>query len=205
MSKKKYIVYGVIVGILAIIAFVWFTGIAGATFIIPDQCVNKPGYQASVPDGYHQGHAQFSHWCFKDKEPEVTPTPEWDGKQGTATTFAGSSTETPRCGDGSTSQVVANAHVVRNGSYATVNFFITEGDSANLYWKVVTSNDWQNAVSNLKPNEDKFVTYTVNDLNPDLGYSFGIQQKSGCGGGLITSVIVDPPANGKIFRVSYFE
>lgn len=137
-------------------------------------------------------------------EPTVTPTPCTENC-GNPPTFQGSTTEAPVCSDGSTTQLPANSHVIRSGSNATVNFFMTEGDSANIYWRVVGSSDWQNAVSDVKPNSDKFVSYTIHDLNPALGYDFGIQQKQGCGGGqLVTAVVVDGPKN-RLFTFTYWE
>lgn len=136
----------------------------------------------------------------KSCAPTPTPTPE----PGTPPTFA-EKEGTPVCSDLSTSKLVANFHVIRNGSSATANFFLTEGNHANLFYKVNGSATWQYAVSNLQPNSDKFVSYTVNDLDPNLGYTFGAQQTVGCGTGEIaTSVVVDPPANGKVFKFSYW-
>lgn len=181
-----------------------------------DVCNNIEGVQEETPEGYTNDEG----YCYIPEEPkdycdtlegvqaededcpreEPTPTP---GNPGNPPTFAGSTTEAPVCSNGNTSQVVANAHVVREGSQATVNFFITEGDSANIYWRVVGASDWQNAVSNVKPNSDNFVSFTIDNLDPNLGYDFGIQQKSGCGGGLITAVIVDGP-EAQTFRVNYY-
>lgn len=139
---------------------------------------------------------------------EVTPTPTQTPcteNCGNPPTFAGSSTEAPVCSDGTTTQLPANVHVLRNGSDATVNFFITEGDSANIYWRVVGSSEWQNAASDVKPNSDKFVSYTVHDLDANLGYDFGVQQKHGCGGGqLVTAVVVDGPVS-TLFPFTYWE
>ena len=123
---------------------------------------------------------------------------------GSAPTFAGSSTEAPRCTNGDTTQLPANLHVVREGGDATVNFFVTEGDSANIYWRVVGSSEWQNAVADVKPNADRFVGYTIHGLNPDLGYDFGVQQVRGCSGGqLVTAVVVDGPES-QTFGMSYW-
>ena len=136
---------------------------------------------------------------------EPTPTPEDPGQPGNPPTFAGSSTNAPVCTEGNTLQLPANLHVLRTGSKAVVNFFITEGDSANIYWRVVGQSNWQNAVANVKPNGDKFVSFEINDLDPNLGYDFGVQQKQGCGGGqLLTAVVVDGPAT-QTFSLSYWE
>lgn len=109
----------------------------------------------------------------------------------------------PVCTDGNTHGAVANAHVLRNGSHATVNFFVTDGDSANVYYKEVGQANWTHAVSNVKVNSDRFGTVTINDLKPELGYTFGVQQVKGCSGGLITAVVVDGPET-KLFVVNYY-
>ncbi len=171
-----------------------------------DVCPNIEGMQTSIPDGYHlQSNNDEVNICVKD--PEVTPTPtEVPCTQncGNPPTFAGSTTEAPVCGDGSTINVVANPHVIRKGEEATVNFFITEGDSANIYYSVVGQPHWQYAVANIKPNGDNFVSYTIHGLDSNLGYDFGIQQKRGCGGGKTTAVVVDGPME-KLFPLSYWE
>jgi hypothetical protein len=149
--------------------------------------------------------------CDKDEvvtppDDDTTPVVEapCSGKCGDPPTFAGSSTEAPKCSNGNTTQLPANLHVVREGGDATVNFFITEGDSANIYWRVVGSSEWQNAVADVKPNGDKFVGYTIHGLNPALGYDFGIQQVRGCSGGqLVTAVVVDGPES-QTFGMSYW-
>lgn len=136
--------------------------------------------------------------------PEPTIVPTCMENCGNPPTFAGSSTNPPVCSDGNTTQLVANLHVVRKGAEATVNFFITQGDSANIYYKVVGQDNWQFAVSDVKPNGDKFVGYTIGGLDPNVGYVFGVQQKQGCAGGQIaTSVVVDGPA-ARTFGFSYW-
>lgn len=135
--------------------------------------------------------------CEEDpKEPEQPSNPP---------TFAGSSTEAPVCPDGNTVNVPANPHVLRAGEKATVNFFITEGDSADVVYKEVNASDWQHAVSNVKPNADKFVSVEISGLDPQLGYTFGVRQRIGCGGGqTITAVIIDGPEP-TLFQFSYWE
>lgn len=140
--------------------------------------------------------------CLPDPTPTPTPepTPEPSPDPGPCVTCA---KEAPVCADGNTTQPADNAHVIRDGADATVNFFIKEGDSANLYWKLVDATDWEHAVADIHGNSDDYVSYTVHDLDPALGYTFGIQTKYGCGGGPITSVIIDGPAP-KLFRVDYY-
>jgi hypothetical protein len=109
-----------------------------------------------------------------------TPTPGSGG--------ASSTTEAPQCSNPNTSNVPANLHVLRNGDKATVNFFMTEGDIADVFYKEATASDWQHAITGLKPNADKFVSVEISALNPKLEYTFGVQQRFGCGGGKIATV-----------------
>lgn len=145
----------------------------------------------------------------EEPTPEVTPTEEPTPtpvpcEHDCTPTFAASTTNAPSCPDKSTTNVVANPHVIRAGESATVNFFITEGDSANIFYSEVGLPHWQHAVANVKPNNDRFVSYTVHGLVPALGYDFGIQQKFGCSGGQTTAVIVDDPSP-RLFMISYWE
>jgi hypothetical protein len=197
---------------------------------VKDYCKNLDGIQEVLPDGmvveegfcscalgYHEviesnglrtlvvadGYNNFT--CEKDVIPEPQPAPACTSNCGSPPTFAGSSTNPPVCGDRSTINLPANSHVIRKGEQATVNFFITEGDSANIYWREVGQSNWQHAVSNVKPNGDMFVSFVIHELKPNVGYDFGIQQVRGCGGGqLVTAVIVDGP-EAQTFGFSYWE
>lgn len=141
--------------------------------------------------------------CEEECEPEE-PTPTPPPSQPPVTSNAGRTVSAPVCSDGSTTKLVDNLHVIRNGSSATVNYFITEGDSSNIYWKLNSSTEWQHAVSDIRGNSDNYVSFTINDLDPIGDYTFGIQQVKGCGGGeLATSVVVDDFAP-NTFRMSYW-
>lgn len=109
---------------------------------------------------------------------------------GTPPTFQGSTTQAPVCTEPNTTQSVANPFVERNGTEAVVDFFITQGNEANIYYKESGAGNWQFAVANLYPNGDSFVSYTINALKLNVGYDFGVQQTFGCGGGLITTAPV---------------
>lgn len=139
--------------------------------------------------------------------PTSTPTPTQPpaNNNGGGSSGGGQANNPPVCSNGDTIELPANPFVVRQGDKATVNFFITQGDNANIYYKVLGQNDWQFSVPNLKPNSDHFVSYTITGLNPQLGYVFGIQQTFGCGGGnYVTAVVVDGPQT-RVFNFSYWE
>src|SRR3990167_2257306 len=129
--------------------------------------------------------------------PTPEPTPVVENNQPSAPSA-------PVCPDGNTTNVVANLHVLRAGTDATVNFFVTEGDNASIFYSVVGQPHWQHAVADVKPNADNFVSYTIHDLDPNLGYDFGVSQHFGCGGGTTTGVVVDGPAT-QLFNLSYWE
>lgn len=162
-----------------------------------DVCPNIDGVQTQIPDGMV---LQDGQCVTVPVTPTATPSATTNSSSSNT-----SSTQAPVCGDGNTVKLPANPFVVRNGEEATVNFFITEGDSANIYYRVVGQTDWQYSVLDVKPNSDNFVSYTIHGLTPALGYDFGIQQKQGCGGGqLVTAVIVDGPIS-RVFPFSYWE
>jgi hypothetical protein len=168
------------------------------------------GYNECYPVGSTQTQTESRNCEVKyvPCQPEVTPTPvpgpnisdgKSDGKSSNP-----DATKAPQCSDGVTVQLPANVHVIRNGKEATVNFFITEGNSANIYYKDNNSTEWQHAVSDVKPNGDNFVSYTIGGLDPNVGYTFGIQQKKGCGGGqLVESVVIDGPQS-TVFMFSFW-
>ena len=94
--------------------------------------------------------------------------------------------------------------MIRKGTQAIVNWFETEGNEANIYYKEVNSPVWQFAVRDIKV-EGGYGSVTINALKPNVGYTFGIEQKFGCAGGqLVIAVIVDGPQS-KTFPISYWE
>jgi len=149
--------------------------------------------------------------------PSETPTPTSTpstNSTGSSSGGGGQSNNAPVCSNGNTLQLPANPFVIRKGNTATVNSFITEGDSENIYWGLSSDINWVKENSSAEtnpngvlPNSDHFVSYTINDLNPNAAYNFGIQQKFGCGGGnWITAVIVDGASyDPVIWNFSYWE
>lgn len=138
------------------------------------------------------------------EEPCPTPTPEPEQPKVETGSSPFHQPEAPVCTDGNTNGAVANPHVIRNGTEATVNFVVTDGDKAHVFYKENGQDNWTHSVANVGVNQDKFGTVKIGSLNPNLGYTFGIMQVKGCGGGTITAVVVDPPANNQLFQLSYW-
>jgi len=132
-----------------------------------------------------------------DCEPNPTPTPEPEVKveQGQP--------GTPQCTDTTPLVLPSNVHVIRAGADATVNFF-TSSSNANLYYKEVSATDWQHAARDI-PVTGGYVSYTIHDLNPNLGYTFGVQASNSCAGGeTVVAVVVDGPQS-VTFPLSFWE
>ena len=155
-----------------------------------DFCDTLEGVQAEDED------------CPKDEPsptPEASPTPTVENRLSEA--------KAPQCPDGNVAKVAANVQVARTGDHAVVSWFRTEGDNATIYFKEVNASGWQHSVYDIKTTgfKDDYVSYTINNLDPALGYTFGVAQQNGCGGeATTTAVVIDGPAT-QVFYLSYFE
>lgn len=128
-------------------------------------------------------------------EPEETPAPQPKSEPGPA--------GAPVCTDSTPLVVPSNVHVLRAGSEATVNFF-TQSANANIYFKEVSEVNWQHSVRDIAVTGG-YVSYTVRDLDPMLGYTFGVQAANSCAGGeTVLAVVVDGPEP-VLFPFSYWE
>ncbi len=139
--------------------------------------------------------------------PSATPSVTPPSNQGGSSNGGGATSVAiaPKCSSSDTIELPANVHVLRSGTDATVMFFITEGDSANIYVKKTGENMWITSAIRVKPNGDNFVSYTFHDLDANQGYDFGVQQVKGCSGGqLVTAVVVDGPYT-QDFPFTYWE
>ena len=110
--------------------------------------------------------------------PEPVPTPD------------PSPAAAPVCTNNVPDLDLKNPHVVRNGSDATVNSFVPEGDRVNIYFRTSGQTEWQHALRDV-PVTNGYLSVTIHDLNPTGDYDFGIQASNGCAGGEIIAVIVD--------------
>ena len=137
--------------------------------------------------------------------PSATPTVEPTRQPEPTTVPQPLSEPTPQgapvCTAGNTLLLPANFHVIRDRGEAVLKWVPTEGGQVNIYYKENGQPGWTHAKAD-QPNNGYNV---VESLNPSLGYTFGLQQKNSCGGGqLATSVVIDPPSNGQIFRFSFW-
>lgn len=131
----------------------------------------------------------------EEPTPEVTPIPEQPR--------GFSEPSAPQCTDKTPLELPKNVHVIRSGSDATVNFF-TNSTNANIYYKDVDSSDWQYSARDIAVTGG-YVSYTIHDLVPSVGYTFGVQAANTCAGGeTVLAVVVDGPYS-VTFPLSYWE
>ena len=130
--------------------------------------------------------------------PEVTPTPRTPDPG--SCNGCGHTMDPPMCTDGTTILLPANFHVIRNGVSATLKWWPTQGGQVNVFYKEVDQKNWTHGLADQLNNGN----LTIGGLNPNLGYTFGLMQKNGCGGGqLVTSVVIDGPQS-RLFTFSYW-
>ena len=152
----------------------------------------------SVIEWWHNGKWQLFDPTLTYRTPAtgcVIPTPE--PPKGTTEASA------PQCTDYTPLTLPSNVHVIRSGANATVNFF-TQSNNANIYFKEVSSVEWQHALRDI-PVTGGYVSVDIHDLNPALGYTFGVQASNSCAGGeTVLAVVVDGPQS-VTFGFSYWE
>lgn len=111
--------------------------------------------------------------------------------------------QTPVCIDNNTIKLPANPHIIRQGSDATVKWVQTEGNKTNIYYRQLNEINWTHAVGDIDSNG--YMSYTIHQLKPKVGYVFGIEQKWNCSGGqMVTAVIIDD-WKPNLFKFSYWE
>jgi hypothetical protein len=95
-------------------------------------------------------------------------------------------TDAPQCTATAPVLAALNFHVLRNGDTAIAKWMPTNGDSANIYYKLVTSASWEHAVRDI-PNNGYFI---INGLG-NRDWTFALQQSNSCAGGLMSQFVVD--------------
>ena len=152
------------------------------------------------PEECDEGYILVEDECVPEEQPSPSPEPVVENNQPSAPTA-------PTCPDASVAKVAVNIQVARSGDHAVVSWFRTEGNEATIYFKEVNASGWQHSVFDIKTTglKDDFVSYTINNLDPALGYTFGVAQQNGCGGeATTTAVVIDGPST-QVFYLSYFE
>lgn len=120
--------------------------------------------------------------------PEATPSPKYETPVNP--TFAGSS-EAPQCGQ-TAPEAVVNPHVYRKGDVAIVKWIPVSGNKAVIFYKQVTSPDWQYSVT-----VDNTGYAEIGGLGT-LDISFAVMAVNDCSGGtsVMSKVIVDGNTQG---------
>jgi hypothetical protein len=116
--------------------------------------------------------------------PTPTPTPTEDHTDHNAPGTA------PVCTTALVDKEAINLHVYRKGDQAQVKWWATGGDRATIYYKQVSSKDWQYSVDVANTGYAE-----INGLGK-LDITFALQQHQGCGSGVITTAVVDGATNG---------
>jgi hypothetical protein len=133
-----------------------------------------------------------SHWDVAD-ESYVTRTPAMECGGGSEPTNGGSTsilinntTDAPQCTATKPVLEALNFHILRNGDTAIAKWMPTNGNKANIYYKLVTSNSWEHAVRDIENNG----YFVINGLG-SKDWTFALQQANDCAGGLMSQYVVD--------------
>jgi len=132
--------------------------------------------------------------------PEVTPTPVPEVSDGGSCNGCGQVPTAYQCPNGEVKQLPQALFVHRKGTQARVEWFRTGGDQVTILYKEVGASNWEHALRD-QPNRD-WNSYTIYALNPVLGYTFGVMQHDGCGGGEIAVAEVIDGAETQVFGLT---
>lgn len=116
----------------------------------------------------------------------ATPTPTSTPTETPPSNPPSNPPSTPQCTDTIGDKICENYHVIRDGDLAVIKCQPTEGDNAHVYWKHVTSNQWEHALRDQK-NTGYF---EIRGLGLD-DWTFGYQQAQGCTAGPIAIIVDD--------------
>ena len=210
-----FILLGLLLGLLPTV-FVYATAVPKITWChcepsgscqtleLPSAALQSAGHMSASGNPLHAG--DHAGQCV-EPTPTLTPTPtpiveqtptpivtetptRCVGSCGSPPTFAGSSTNAPQC-DRADVKAADNVHVYRKGDSAIVKWWNTAGDKVHIYYKQVSSPDWQYSV--IADNTGSFEIHGLGTMD----ISFAVQQVSGCGGGVsvISKTIIDGNAS----------
>lgn len=129
--------------------------------------------------------------CDEDKCEEVTPTPtEAPTVQVAVEADRNAPGTAPVCTTALVDKEAINFHVYRKGDQAVLKWWATGGNRATIYYKQVTSPDWQYSVD-----VDNTGYAEINGLG-NLDITFALQQHEGCGAGVLSTPVVDGDTSG---------
>lgn len=164
-----------------------------------DVCPNIDGVQESLPVGYHYGEGENEGFCLEDEvTPSPTPTPT---PTPSSTPTKGDEPLAPQHAEAykapefvcNITKQVANPLVWRKGDQAIVQWQATEGNKANVYYKLVKSSSWEHSV--IDTENDGYVV--INGLGK-RDWTFAVQQECGP----LSPSIIDGDTKGwTLFRI----
>jgi hypothetical protein len=146
-------------------------------------------------ENYKCEYADDVWGCQCPIEPTPTPTPEVtpvptnppENKPEGCTHDCG----IPACTD-QIPEAVVNPHVYRNGESAIVKWYPKEGNKVNIYYRLNASSGWQYSVQ-----VDNTGYFEIKGLDPQAGYTFGLQSVNGCSAdGIVNASIISEVIDG---------
>lgn len=210
----SWLLVGLLIAFMGLIIFLTFVRPAKATYDgCSKVCVN------SIPwcekwQGFHckeWGKKCLKHeWVCQTPEPTPTSTPTPTVvPEPTSTPVPyehpireAYEAQIPACADHTVPPVPLNPHVLRNGGTAIVKYVPTGGNLVDVYFKENGQSSWTHALGD-QFNDGYLV---IDQLKPELGYTFAIRQHQNCGAGhSVAALVVDPPANSwQVFKLTRF-
>jgi hypothetical protein len=130
------------------------------------------------------------HWDLAD-ESYVTRTSATNceqpkEEQRSESVLQNNTTDAPQCTATRPVLEALNFHILRNGDTAIAKWMPTNGNKANIYYKLVTSDSWEHAVRDIDNNG----YFVINGLG-NRDWTFALQQSNDCAGGLMSQYVVD--------------
>jgi len=134
-------------------------------------------------------------------EPEVTPTPIPEPKLPEQPLTPAGAGPAPSCSDPKPAVLPWNFHVIRKGDTAELYWIPGDANTADILYRENHVSNWVHSLT-IHPNIGRAV---VRDLAPSESYTFALRERNACSDGtIITPVVVDPPAFGKLFPTNYW-
>lgn len=173
MNKQQWLIVGLLV---ALFVFLYFTQKTGATYTY-----NPCQYGRCQPTVTPTVTPTIE--VTPTATPSATPTPE-TGNGGTPPTFAGSSTEAPKCDGKAPTKIGDNFHIYRKGEDVIAKWWPTEGNHVNIYYVNINDESDRHALRDVA--NDGYEDNLHNLGSKD--WRFGLQQADNCAGGPIVWV-----------------